>query len=146
MSIVFSSFSHVFTLIRDMAMSVVWHLWMILTLRPQMGRISDGIKPLATFFVVYMAAGMLRWTAMSDQPELGIFMSLLMYAGIAYIILALLGRMRLLSMCLAISAAVDLACYALYVAGIIEIRHSMPVEVALLFWAAIKWKMEARSK
>lgn len=115
-----------------------WHLWRILTLRPEIARVSDSRINLATFIAVYVVAATLKLglaERLTPLNGLGLVLEFLVLS------LAMSrGRSRMLfGFLLLTSAAFDLLVISLGFFGIWTEANLWMVAVQLgLYWHVIK--------
>lgn len=125
----------------DGIIAIIWHFWMILTLRAQVAHVADRVAPMVTFFVSFLTLGVLRWNLLNDIQVVVVAANLLVYLIILWVV-TIGARPRLLTLALGTSAAVDLGCIALQLAGVPGevLRSSMWCELFLLAVLVVRYR------
>lgn len=132
----------IFRYATNWVLAVVWHLAMVLTGRPQVAYLSDKSPTLASFFLTYLAAGVLR-TNVSGSENFGLaFCALLLNLLVVYWLIPTDWPRQMVSVYLAVSTAVDLAGSTLILLGLpSQVLHFAGVfELILMYRAHFLWK------
>jgi hypothetical protein len=98
-------------------MSLVWHLFMVAALRPQVARVGDSLFTFLSFALPFYVMGVLRWHVYG-RAGLAYCLVNLTAAILVFRILNLWAPLRLVTFYLAISVVVDFVAIALLQGGV----------------------------
>lgn len=136
-----------FRYVRNWVLAVSWHIAMVLTGRPQAAYLSDRWPTFISFFLTYMAAGVLRCNVTGGDLAVG-FGALLFNLLLVFWIMPRSWPKRMATTYLVISTTVDLVGSALVLLGLPpQILHFAGVfELVLMYRAYFLWKKTHPSK
>lgn len=122
--------------------AMAWHLWRIATFRPMFSRLGDNGRTVLSFVVVYLAAGIARWSQVETYSMWQVNIGVVLHAGVLMLLFERKHRSSsLVAVLLGASAIVDLIALTLNLMGIATIEDkSAFLGIELMLYAVCVWR------
>jgi hypothetical protein len=130
------------TLIGLWLATMSWHLARIAIIRPAYVRMGDTAPLVASFAVVYVTGGWLRWSVVGDIPVPVMLLSLLLQASLIFLCVERPNRSSSLGATLmGVSAVFDFVIATMVYVEIIPLRYWLyfPLEITWMVLCAVRF-------